>query len=90
MWPSVPMFDRADGQCAAKAYLPPSVPLSDPTASPLRAPRAALGALPPLLLIAGGNEVLLLENLQFAQRVAAAGGAVQLEVWEVREAAAVG
>ena len=82
MWPSEPAFDRIDGQCAATAYLPPALPLSAPRASPLLAPPRALAALPPLLQVAGGGEVLLLENFEFAQRVAAAGGAAQLEVWE--------
>lgn len=82
MWPSAPPFDAIDGQCAASAYLPPDVPLSHPIASPLHAPPAALALLPPLLHIVGGGEVLLLENLLFAQRVAAAGASVTVDVWE--------
>lgn len=82
MWPSVPMFDRRDGQCAARAYLPPNVTLTDSVASPLHALPSELARLPPLLLVLGGGEVLLKENFAFAQRLSAAGGAVQLEVWE--------
>lgn len=41
-----------------------------------------LGRLPPLMLTIGGSEVLLGENLKLAQRISAAGGVVQLEVYE--------
>eukprot|EP00747_Dinoflagellata_sp_TGD_P016990 gnl/TRDRNA2_/TRDRNA2_125517_c0_seq1.p1 gnl/TRDRNA2_/TRDRNA2_125517_c0~~gnl/TRDRNA2_/TRDRNA2_125517_c0_seq1.p1 ORF type:complete len:466 (+),score=60.84 gnl/TRDRNA2_/TRDRNA2_125517_c0_seq1:86-1483(+) len=82
MWPSKPMFDRRDGQCAAKEYLPNSTAITDSVASPMHALPSELAKLPPLLQVVGGNEVLLQENFEFAQRVSAAGGAVQLEVWE--------
>ena len=43
---------------------------------------ALLAKLPPLLLAVGGGEVLLGENLRFAQLAQAAGAAVQVEVYE--------
>lgn len=82
MWPSDPMFERVDGQCASFAYLPPSTPLTDSIASPFFALPSELAQLPPLLIIAGSNEVLLNENLLFVQKASAAGVGVQLEVWE--------
>jgi hypothetical protein len=51
MWPSAPAFDQIDGQCAASRYLPPTIALSDPIASPLHADPDALSSLPPLQII---------------------------------------
>lgn len=55
--------------------------LTDPLISPLY---AALDArsLPPLLILAGSDEILLDDALRFAERARQAGVAVTLEVWE--------
>jgi len=83
MWPSpTPMFERRDGQCAAQMYLASDVAITDSIASPLQGLPSELAQMPPLLMIAGGDEVLLKENFEFAQKVSQYGGAVQLEVWE--------
>lgn len=82
MWPSEPGFARIDGQCAARKYLPKAVALTDPIASPLQAAAGQLAVLPPLLMVVGSGDNLLGENFEFSRRVAGAGGAVQLEVWE--------
>jgi acetyl esterase/lipase len=41
-----------------------------------------LALLPPIMLVIGGNEQLLGENLEFAQKAQAAGAHVQVEVFE--------
>jgi acetyl esterase/lipase len=53
--------------------------LRHPLAAPLH---AELGGLPPILIHAGGAEVLLDDARRLATRIEAAGGAVELEVWE--------
>lgn len=56
--------------------------MTDGLVSVINAPDALLARLPPILLIIGGDEVLLGENLQFAQRVQNAGGQAHVEVWD--------
>merc|ERR1712216_888226 len=41
-----------------------------------------LRGLPPLMLVIGGNEMLLGDNLQFVSRAHAAGAPVQLEIYD--------
>lgn len=53
--------------------------LTDPLVSPLY---AALDGLPPLLILAGDDEILLDDALRLAERARQAGVAVTLEVWE--------
>jgi acetyl esterase/lipase len=53
--------------------------LRHPLAAPLH---AELGGLPPMLIHAGGAEVLLDDARRLAARIEAAGGAVELEEWE--------
>eukprot|EP01051_Picozoa_sp_SAG22_P009141 SAG22_NODE_741_length_7507_cov_2.893224_5_plen_360_part_00 len=77
-----PGSSRLHGMCAAVEYAGSTLPTNHPTLSPLSAPSSLLGRLPPLMLIIGGSEVLLGDNLQLAQRIAQAGGAVRLEVFE--------
>jgi len=79
-----PNSDRIVSQCETRAYYKPDStwPADFPVVSPLQAPDYLLSKLPPIMLVVGGNEVLLGENLQFAQRAQKAGAAVQLDVYE--------
>jgi len=52
---------------------------SDPRASPVH---ADLRGLPPLLVLVGGAEVVLDQNVAFAERARAAGVDVTLRVWD--------
>ena len=54
---------------------------AETTVSPIDAPRALLAQLPPLMLVIGGAEVLLGENIAFAQRTQMAGGSAMVEVY---------
>ncbi len=56
-----------------------SVAPDDPRVSPLF---GAVGTLPPLLIQAGTDEILLDDSRRLAERVTAAGGTVRLEVWQ--------
>eukprot|EP01048_Picozoa_sp_COSAG05_P004742 COSAG05_NODE_267_length_12595_cov_7.076905_2_plen_99_part_00 len=68
--------------CSVAREYAGALPTSHPLLSPIHAPAALLANLPPLLLAVGGGEVLLGENLRFAQLAQAAGAAVQVEVYE--------
>ncbi|ARP80058.1 esterase [Bordetella genomosp. 8] len=63
--------------CARK-YLGDAQP-RDPLASPLH---GDLRGLPPLLIQVGTDERLLDDSRQFAERAAAAGARVELEIWQ--------
>jgi len=52
--------------------------LNDPLIAPLQ---ADLSGLPPILVQAGGDEILLDDSVRFAERAKAAGSSVTLEVW---------
>jgi len=54
---------------------------ADPRVSPLLAPATALAALPPMLLQVGDRETVLSDSEQFVQKVLAAGGRAELQVW---------
>lgn len=58
-------------------YLAGASPL-DPAASPLH---HALHGLPPLLIQVGSREVLLDDSRRFVDKLRAAGGAAELEIW---------
>ena len=73
-----PVFDAADIQEYANAYLPEGADPSAPLASPLL---ADLRGLPPLLLQVGSHEVLLDDSTGLAARAAAADVEVTLEVY---------
>ena len=49
--------------------------------SPMQSPAWLLAELPPLMLIIGSRDMLLGENLAFAQKVQSAGAAAQVEVF---------
>jgi monoterpene epsilon-lactone hydrolase len=65
-------------QAGARMYLG-GADSRDPLASPLF---GNLSGLPPLLIQVGSDERLLDDALQYAERAAAAGSQVQLEVWQ--------
>jgi len=73
-----PIVSRPGIDKMARAYLGATDPRT-PLASPLF---AELGGLPPLLIHVGGDEVLLDDAVQLADRARAAGVLVTLEVWE--------
>ena len=73
-----PAMDRADLLSAAEDYCGATDP-RDPIASPIF---ADLAGLPPLLVQAGGGEIMLDDSVVFAERAAAAGVATTLEVTE--------
>ncbi|MEP7112824.1 MAG: alpha/beta hydrolase, partial [Ilumatobacteraceae bacterium] len=54
-----------------------AVALDDPSLSPVF---AALHGLPPMLLLAGGDEVWRDDSIRLAERLASSGGSVELEV----------
>lgn len=66
----------------SRALLPDEASRRDWRVSPFHAPDELLGELPPILVQVGGAEVLLDDGLEFARRVAAAGGTVELERFE--------
>lgn len=72
-----PLCSVPDLRRAAAWYLAGADP-QHPWASPLY---ADLRGLPPLLIHAGGDEILLSDATRFAERARAAGVTVQLEVW---------
>ncbi len=72
-----PMVSREVLQGLADIYCG-NAPPADPLISPLF---ADLAGLPPLLVQAGGDEVLLGDSTRLAQRFALAGGDVTLRVW---------
>jgi monoterpene epsilon-lactone hydrolase len=65
-------------QAAARMYLG-GADSRDPLASPLF---GELSGLPPLLIQVGGDERLLDDARQYAERAAGAGSPVRLEVWQ--------
>ncbi len=65
----------------ARNYLGKEGAATDPRASPLMASSARLAALPPLLLQVGERETVASDSELFADRLRAAGGNVELQVW---------
>ncbi|MFT4034751.1 MAG: alpha/beta hydrolase [Patulibacter sp.] len=66
----------------SRALVPDEAARHDWHISPYHAPDELLRALPPTLVQVGGAELLLDDGVGFAQRIAAAGGTVQLERYE--------
>ena len=63
-----PGVGQLKSMCDAMRYAGENFSVSDPRLSPVQASPALLGLLPPMMLIIGGNEQLLGENLvRFAQ-----------------------
>jgi acetyl esterase/lipase len=73
-----PILTPASLETSARLYAAGHA-LTDPLISPLY---AALDGLPPLLIQAGSDEILLDDALRLAERARRAGVAVTLEVWE--------
>ena len=63
----------------ARHYVGPDGDLRHPICSPIH---ADLSGLPPLLVQVGGREVLLDDAVRLVDRVRAAGGSAELEVWD--------
>ena len=72
------MLTRAWLADCARLYVD-GTPLDDPAASPLF---ADLAGLPPTLIQVGTREILLSDAERLADRAAAAGGDVELELYE--------
>jgi monoterpene epsilon-lactone hydrolase len=75
-----PFLDRDTLEQSAQSYLAGADP-RDPLASPVCASSSELGALAPLLVQAAAGEVLADDAATLAANIAAAGGAVELELW---------
>ncbi len=71
------LFQRAGLEWMARQYAG-GLDRRDPRVSPLW---AELGGLPAMLIQAGGEEALLDDSTRLAQRVLAAGGQVEVQVW---------
>ena len=67
-----------DGQFFIKAYVGHVADRTDPDISPVY---GDLRGLPPVLLVVGGLDILLEDNLALAARLSAAGGEVDLRVY---------
>ena len=77
-----PGQNRLASLCEAGPFAD-KMPINHPVISPLQAPASMMARLPPILLIIGGAEPLLGENLEFAQRATKAGApAVRVSVYE--------
>jgi len=72
-----PFLTRAALQSAAVQYLGAHEP-RDPRASPLY---GDLAGLPPVMIQVGEDEILLDDARRYAERMAAAGGEIQLHQW---------
>ena len=76
-----PIHQRPMIVAMARNYLGDQTEATSPLASPLFADAARLAALPPLLLQVGERETVVSDSEAFAQRAAAAGARVELQVW---------
>jgi epsilon-lactone hydrolase len=76
-----PIHQRPMILAMARSYLGREHDPNDPLASPLRASAAQLAGLPPLLLQVGERETVVSDSEQFVQKVRAAGGDAELQVW---------
>ena len=74
-----PIHQRAMILALAKNYLGKDGDVSDPLASPLY---ADLSRLPPLLVQVGDRETVRDDSVDLAARAKAAGGEVELQVWD--------
>jgi len=75
-----PIHQRPMIQAMARNYLG-AADTASALASPLFAQAASLAALPPLLLQVGERETVVSDSEAFAQKVVAAGGRAELQVW---------
>lgn len=73
-----PMLTKTAMEACAQAYCAGGASPADPMVSPLK---ADLTRLPPVFVQVGGDELLLSDALDFAHRLALAGGDVRLHVW---------
>jgi epsilon-lactone hydrolase len=72
-----PWFDPADMPAAAAHYCS-SDRFRDPLVSPVY---GDLAGLPPLYIQVGSDEILLSDSTRAAEKVRAAGGVVEIEIW---------
>ena len=77
-----PGVGQLKSMCDAMKYAGENFTVADPRVSPAQAGSDILELLPPIMLVIGGNEQLLGENLEFAQKAQASGAHVQVEVFE--------
>ena len=77
-----PGWARMSAFCDAQHYTGPDTPYNMPIVNPMSSPPYLLAELPPMMLIIGSRDILLGDNLMFAQAAQAAGAAVQVEVFE--------
>jgi acetyl esterase/lipase len=75
-----PFLDRDMLVRSARSYLAGADP-RDALASPVFASSTEVGALAPLFIQAGAGEVLADDASTLAERIGAAGGSVELELW---------
>lgn len=73
-----PLITRAALDRCVAAYLGGGASADDPLVSPIK---ANLVGLPPLLIQVGTDELFLSDSTRFADRMALAGGQVELHVW---------
>lgn len=76
-----PIHQRPMILAMARNYLGNQVDPRDVTVSPLFAGAEQLGALPPLLLQVGDRETVLSDSELFVEKVRAAGGEAELQIW---------
>lgn len=73
-----PWFDPSDMEVVARYYCPDESQWRNPLVSPVF---ANVAGLPPMLIQVGDDEILLSDSTRFANKLEAAGVAVDLEVW---------
>eukprot|EP00037_Helgoeca_nana_P012539 m.114226 g.114226 ORF g.114226 m.114226 type:complete len:787 (+) comp21505_c0_seq10:477-2837(+) len=80
---SGPGNNRIGSACQSRRFADyeSAIPLNDAIISPIDAPSELLAELPPLMLIVGGGETLLGENIAFAQRCHLAGTPAMVQVY---------
>jgi len=73
-----PWFNVSDMAVVARYYCPDETQWHNPLVSPVF---ANVAGLPPMLIQVGDDEILLSDSTRFANKLEAAGVAVDLEVW---------
>lgn len=73
-----PWFDIADLTVVTRYYCPDESEWRNPLVSPVF---ANVAGLPPMLIQVGDDEILLSDSTRFAEKLEAAGGEVELEIW---------
>ena len=74
-----PIVNHESSMAHALRYVGDTGKLKEPLASPLY---ADLHGLPPLLILAGTHDTLFDDSTRFAEKAAAAGVEVELDIWE--------